>query len=267
MKVNNRQYHKFPPTNFSARCPQVRDADWVCRVIQDTLPHFSTTKQQSRIINFLKQNRSIIKYDKTPKTLNDVYEIIAETKLSPQYSSLEKKLQAIGRTINNLGVCRTEVNIVLNIGKLYDALYMTEIYRLGNCSENAAIAELILKMNNIHNACCASLHKGLKRMGINNWTDLDHCVCLFNRNGAPFSEKITKDTIILDPWVGKAGFAKDMERFYRNEFSNFFKLDPDEVFKYKRMEFVDIPDIAMSKLKEKYQPFIFKNKNRKFMQK
>ena len=267
MKVNKTQYTNYSPINFSARCPQVRDADWVCRVISDTLPHFSTTKQQIRIINYLKKHRSIIKYEETPKTLVDVYKIIINTKLSPKYKDIERKLASICRTITELGTRRLVTEQVIGQKKLYDALFLTEVYGFGNCIENAAIAVLILKMNNIQNACCASLHKGLKGMSMRDWSNLDHCVCVFNRNGEPFNEYITKNTIIVDPWVGKAGFAKDMERFYRNEFSHFFKLDPDEVFKYKRMDFVDIPSIAMDKLKGKYEQFIFKNKNRKFMEK
>ena len=266
MKINNNVHTNLSPKNFSARCPQIRDADWVCRVINETLPHFSTTKHQPRIINFLKKNRNILKYEKTPKTLIDVYKIITGTKIPAENTELRRMLSGILRTVVNLGSRRLETESVMGQKKLYDALFLTEVFRVGNCSENAALAELVLKMNNIHNACCASLHKGLKGMSIKDWKNLDHCVCVFNRNGAPFNEKVTKNTIIVDPWIGKAGFAKDMERFYRNELSRFFKLDADEVFKYKRMDFVDIPDIAMEKLKGKYEPFIFKNEKRKFMQ-
>jgi hypothetical protein len=130
----------------------------------------------------------------------------------------------------------------------------------------AMIAELILKMNGIHNACCASLNKGLQRCSYFEWKDLDHLVCVFNRDGSLFTGKPTKETIIIDPWANKAGFAKDMERFYRNEFSHLFKLDPDEVFKYEPAYIVDLPDFVMAKVKDKYHPFIFKNPVRKFMQ-
>ena len=58
-----------------------------------------------------------------------------------------------------------------------------------------------------------------------------------------------------------------MERFYRNEFSHFFKLDPDEVFKYEPAYIVDLSEFTMGKIKNKYHPFIFKNTHRKFMQK
>ena len=162
MKVDKNQYKCYSPVNFSARCPQVRDADWVCRVITHSLPHYSTTKQQPRIINFLKKNRSIIKYDETPKTLVDVYKIIVNTKLEPKYKNIERKLASICRTITELGTRRLATECVIGQKKLYDSLFLTEVYGLGNCVENAAIAELILKMNNIQNACCASLYKGLK---------------------------------------------------------------------------------------------------------
>ena len=57
----------------------------------------------------------------------------------------------------------------------------------------------------------------------------------------------------------------DMEKFYRNEFSGYFNLQSHEVFKYERLETVNLSDFAIEKLKEKYQQFVFKNKARSFM--
>ena len=253
--------------SFTSRCPQIRDAEWVCRVINHTFPHYSTSKQQVRIINLLKRNRSEIKFDTTPKTIADIYKIISGYKPSNPDSKLAKLLKTIQNMLGLYGIKRLTANSLFGMGnKVYESLYLMENYKFGNCSECAIIAELILKMNGINNACCASIHKGLKGMSVKDWTDLDHLICIFNKDGTPFADKITKETIIIDPWINKAGFAKDMERFYRNEFSHFFKLDPDEVFKYERAEIVNLEEFAMAKLQDKYHPFIFKNKSRKFMQ-
>ena len=57
-----------------------------------------------------------------------------------------------------------------------------------------------------------------------------------------------------------------MERYYRNECSDFFELTSDEVFKYQPIETVEISEIVMRNLTDSLPEFIFKNKNRKFMQ-
>ena len=252
---------------FSARCPQVRDADWVCRVINHTFPHFSSSKQQVRIINLLKRNRSTIKYDTTPKTLTDVYDILENFKPKDKTSKLSMQLKKIKEILERYAIKRFSAESEMGHGnKIFESLYLMEKFKFGNCSEMAMIAELILKMNGIQNACCASLNKGLQRSPITEWIDLDHLICVFNKDGSVFDGKITPQTIFIDPWANKAGFAKDMERFYRNEFSHFFKLDPDEVFKYEPAYIVDLSEFTMGKVKNKYQPFIFKNPHRKFMQ-
>lgn len=260
--INQSQY----TPNFTARCPEIRDAEWVCRVINHTFPHYSTTKQQIRIINLLKRNRSEIKYEKTPKVLAEVYEIFENYIPKITNSKLAKQLTSIKEMLEKTSTKRFTAERRMGRNKTFESLYLMEMFKFGNCTESAIIAELILKMNGIQNACCASLNKGLKRMPITEWTDLDHLICVFNKDGSIFTGTPSKHTIFIDPWLNKAGFAKDMERFYRNEFSHFFKLDPDEVFKYEPAYIVDISDFAMSKVKDKYHPFIFKNPFRKFMQ-
>ncbi len=258
--------NQYTPT-FTAKCPQIRDADWVCHVINRTFPHFSSSKQQVRIINLLKRNRSEIKYEKTPINLTEVYDILENFKPKDKKSKLAQQLKTIKETLERYAIKRFSAESLMGRGnKIFESLYLMEKFQFGNCSEMAMIAELILKMNGIHNACCASLNKGLQRSSYLDWKDLDHLVCVFNRDGSLFTGKPTKDTIIIDPWANKAGFAKDMERFYRNEFSHFFKLDPDEVFKYEPAYVVELSDFAMAKVKDKYHPFIFKNKSRGFMQ-
>ena len=261
--VNKSQYSQ----SFTARCPQIKDADWVCHVINQTFPHYSSSKQQVRIINLLKRNRSTIKYDTTPKTLTDVYDILENFKPKDKNSKLTKQLKTIKDILERYAIKRFSAESEMGHGnKIFESLYLMEKFKFGNCSECAMIAELILKMNGIKNACCASLNKGLKRAPISEWTDLDHLICVFNKDGSIFNGKITPHTIFIDPWVNKAGFANDMERFYRNEFSHFFQLDPDEVFKYEPAYIVDLPDFLMAKVKDKYHPFLFKSESRKFMQ-
>ena len=249
--------------NFNARCVQVRDADWVCQTISQNFPHFSPTKQQTRIIKFLEQNKNNFIFDKQPKTLSDVYEILLNNKNCTNNNKIKTFLDSIKTTLTLFADKRMLAQTFMQGDKLYESLCMVENFKLGNCSENAVLAEFILKLNNIHNACCAAMYK----KKYNNFEDLDHAICVFNRDGKPFDGNITKNTIIVDPWVGKADFAKNMERFYRDNFSNYFNINKDETFAYERAETVNLPDFALAKLKDNYSNLIFKNKNRKFMQK
>ena len=249
--------------NFNARCVQIRDADWVCRAVSQNFPHFSTSKHQTRIIKFLEQNKNNFIFDKQPKMLSDVYQILIDNKVSNCENKIKKFLFGIKKTLDFFADKRRLANGIMYENKLFEALYLLENFKLGNCSENAVLAEFVLKLNNIHNACCAAMYK----KKYNNFQDLDHAICVFNRDGKPFDGNITKNTIIVDPWVGKADFAKNMERFYRDNFSNYFNINKDETFAYERVETVNLPDFALAKLKDNYSNLIFKNKNRKFMQK
>lgn len=257
--------NNYANTSFKSRCPQIRDANWVCRTINHNLPHISATKHQARILNYLKHNRDIIKYDKTPRNLLEVYDILENVQINDNYKLEKKMADGVKNYLKNFAQKRFEISTNTKSNELDIILHSLENAKLGNCYENSIISELILKLNNINNACCASLYKGLQRMGENSWKDLDHAVCIFNRDGSNFTGEITKDTIIIDSWLGKADFAKNMENFYRNEFSQYFNLNFDEVFKYKKLNPLNISENKLSDLKNKYKFFIFTNTNRNFM--
>jgi len=263
MQVNKLNSTYEQNLTFNARCPQIRDADWVCRVINQTLPHSSTSKHQTRIIKFLKSHRDVLKYEWTPRNLAQICEILKK-KYRGCNNMLQQKMNNIKKFIENFGKKRLEAQDIMP-NKVFESLYLMEVFKVGNCSENAVLAELVLKMNNIRNACCATMFKAVPGDSCCDWSDLDHAVCVFNKDGSLFNGKKTKHTIVIDPWVGKAGFMDDMERFYRNELSGYFNIEPHELFKYERVETVYVSDFAMEKLKEKYTPFIFKNKTRSFM--
>ena len=43
MLINN-HYNNNNSAYFTAHCVQIRDAQWVCNTLNQTLPHFSTSK-------------------------------------------------------------------------------------------------------------------------------------------------------------------------------------------------------------------------------
>ena len=255
---------------FTARCPQVRDADWVCRVINHAMP-YSSTKHQPRIIRYLKAHEAILPCKKELNTMSDIYDFLDDVQFTEQHSAIQDTLMAIKRTIKRFGNKRLHAQETVGNGtfndNLYNTLYMMTQYKSGNCTENAIMAEFVMKMNGFPNAKCALLNKSNKKLGLNFEDSLDHLVCVFNRDQSSFDGKITSQTIIIDPWIGKADFAQNMERYYRYQFSDSFELTKDEVFKYRPIEVVDIPSIVMDKLRNKFPELLFKNQQRKFMQK
>lgn len=265
------QSHFYPQSNytFTARCPQVRDADWVCRVINHAMPN-SSTKHQPRIMRYLKANENILPCQDKLNTMADIYNFLDDIQFTEKHSAIIDTLMAIKRTIKRFGDKRLNAQNAVGYGtfsdNLYNALYMMTQYKSGNCTENAIVAELIMKMNGFPHAKCAILNKSNKKLGLQFEDSLDHLVCIFNKDKSCFNGKITPQTIIIDPWLGKADFAQNMERYYRNECSDFFELTSDEVFKYQPIETVEISEIVMRNLTDSLPEFIFKNKNRKFMQ-
>lgn len=257
---------KHATPHFTAKCVQIRDADWVCHKINKTFPHFSLSKHEARIIDFINKNKKLINPVFEPTNIIDAYEILEKIKKNKKNKSIYKKIRSIVKIINKFGDKRNFASSIMP-NNLFKSLYSFENLKIGNCSEHAIVAELILKMNGIKNATCAGLYKGHKNSKfISNWTDLDHSICVFNKDGSKFRGNISKHTIFIDSWLNKAGFAKDMERYYSNEHSKLFKLDTNETFKYDECETVLLSKNQMKKIKNKYHPFIFKNKNRDFMQ-
>ena len=109
---------------------------------------------------------------------------------------LQQKMNNIKKFIENFGKKRLEAQDIMP-NKVFESLYLMEVFKVGNCSENAVLAELVLKMNNIRNACCATMFKAVPGDSCCDWRDLDHAVCVFNKDGSLFNGKKTKHTILF----------------------------------------------------------------------
>ena len=259
--------NKIGTINHKARCVQIRDADWVCRTITQKLPHFSTTKQQPRIEKFLLQHAEVLKIDKPFNTLSDMMHHFDCFIFPEGHAELQEKVMNIRRMVRNFGSKRVQADEEIGTGywrdHLFETLHMLKNFKLGNCTENAIAAELILKINGMHNACCAILEKEYKEEDSLVRRSLDHLICVVNRDGSDFNGNITSETIIVDPWLDKADFARNTEQYYRNECSKFFELKDEDIIKYLKVSFVDINDAQI--IAKEFPEFVFKNKKRGFM--
>ena len=155
------------------------------------------------------------------------------------------------------------------IPPVYKCLKMLEVYKQGNCFENAKIAELILKMNGIKNAYTVFLKKN------NHY--IDHNFCLFNKdNGLNYQAKDNntftidpwdKKTIIIDPWCNKADFIDNMMIFYENRMKNHFNIDRKQNLTFEIHDIINLSEKDLGELREKFPQFVYKNSKRKFMDK
>lgn len=255
--------------NFGARCPQVRDAEWVCRVINQKIPHYSLSKQQGRMAKYIKDNFNIQGIDYKLTTANDIYDFIqnyAKFKSTPEFENMmdvfkNMFLKFSGERYLAEALTKSSKGVNPLLSTLF---FMTKIGK-GNCGENALIAELIMKMNGFDNARSVSFSK-IKKGVIGKPEKIDHIVCAFNKDNSPLNGKISSKTIFIDPWIGKADFAKNMERYYTDQFSFYFPLKSDEIFEYEIHDSVKLSERSVRNFKEILDDFIFRNAKRKFMQ-
>lgn len=269
------------PILFTARCPQIRDAQWVCHTVNTTLPHFSTSKfapyfkkyiENSSYLNYPKLtskhlffianllNNSILTiYDLKPLTFKEktlkCFEFIFMPKKVKQQVIMLNKIRDV---IYKVQQRRTELTLIENLYK--KALIMLN-NKIGNCYEDALSAELVLKINGINNAKTMALSQKDKI--------LDHALCVFNKDGSNFDGKIKKgNTIIIDPWFGKADFAENMFIYYKNHAGKYIDMYKDSELSLKTLcENIPITSSELENFRKEYPQFIFHNKSRKFMSK
>lgn len=123
------------------------------------------------------------------------------------------------------------------------------------------LAQSILKLNGVENAYVAGLRV--------DDAPIDHCVCVFNKDGSVFDGTVNKNTIIIDPWFGGgADFAANMFVKYKNMAAKFFT----SIHNDSKITFRDIHDFYISGterllLQLKHNNFVYHSKDysREFM--
>ncbi len=280
MKITNNYTDSY---FFTGRCVQIKDAQWVCHTVHTTLPHISTTKFKPAFTKLYFKNFPEQKNTTFPQTIYQLKLLMDNVNLltKDEYSKLNpveklkfklKRILSSKESKKDLKILTKCKELILNMGKyrnqyenskisqLKKTLTLLEQYKIGNCQEDAILAELILKMNGMKNATYATLLNESTRKQI------DHAVCIVNKDGSKFNGKITNKTIIIDPWAGKADFAKNMIPFYKNTMNEYFDINSNTAITFLPVETVYLTDDAINTLRKKYNSFIYKNKTRKFMQ-
>lgn len=276
MKINFQNHN-----TFTSRTPQIRDAQWVCHTVNTVLSHKSTTKFLPMYRKTLLKSKWI-NANREIKSITDVAKILHNSILRDEdlkFFSIHKKLQykfkklfmtdkdkkgldkliAIQNHIRSIAIAR--YNCEGEAPTVLQALKLLKDFQLGNCLEDGLLAELILRINGIKNAKTVNIIDSR-----NPKEPLDHVLCIFNRDGSEFDGKVTKDTIIIDPWCDKADFASNMKLFYNNVMQNHLELPPMEFMQFSGFKCSDSVDSILEELKEYFPQFIYPNKNRRFME-
>ncbi|MBR1461302.1 hypothetical protein IJ596_06700 [bacterium] len=283
-----------PNIHFQSRCVEIRDCEWVIRTFYRELPHFSQTKFKPLVVKYYNREKALLDAKKPPKfslkalMKADFYSKILHPKdffknfkikpliekylKLPQTKAEENKFY---EKIVNLNMLLKRIDgkrLLLYHGEgnenIYTILHIIKDYKLGNCFEEAKVMELIMRLNGIKNICTALPYSGAN--------ELDHLVCVFNRDGTKFDGKITNSTIIIDPWIQKADFAHNIFKYYKNVIAqNMCAVDsltgsripfnPNDKITLKPHEELKLTYADIEALKIEFPNLIFRNKKREFM--
>ena len=219
--------------SFQKRCPQIRDAQRVCHIINGSYAHVSDTRIRPALYNLMVKDN-----------VSDGF----KSKYLVRFKMFIEHMKEVRDTFQG-----SVKGLLPDKSRPMKIFQQLKLYHMGNCYENAIAAEAILKLNGVPNACCAVLKRGN--------TVIDHIVCVFNRDGSKFDGKIINNhTIIVDPWLGKTDFANKMFKFYDNDCQIRLNLkDRSGKFGLGDIRETNISDYDKTLMKE-YMPELFYKK-------
>ncbi len=210
--------------SFTGTRQVLRDADWICRKTSSAFPMISPTK-----IYFSNPER-ILKNRKFTTFLWAKSLQLQEDRKDRRFLKSPFKF-------------------------LSEVLYSACNHKVGNCSEFVSIAEMIAKMNGVKNCYRVSM------TDLNKSGKLDHTALLVTKN--PIDSRIisSKESIIIDPWLGISGRAADVVTRYEKEFSKILGLSGDTAIGFRVNKSLDLSGKELDILRTVHPDLIFKKKD------
>ncbi len=214
---------------FTARAPQVRDAEKFCRLVGAEFPAVSSTKYTE------------FKFAKAKDRFQHVIDNITENDKNYIRDPLDK--------------ARSKSGYKEAIMTLIEAV---KEHKIANCADFAKLCSAICHMNGVE-VIQPELHLVTKD-GILTNKIVDHAVLMIKPAKMKFIEKMSKlkDVIIIDPWLGFADFAPNIERKFKGEYSKFFgiKDEYDIALTPFAPQGIKFDSEIIETLREKYPQFI-----------
>ncbi|MBO7671840.1 hypothetical protein J6S88_00370 [bacterium] len=220
---------------FTARCRSIETARTACRKIS----LYSTTKKQPFISELQVTNVEAMEFFED---------------LRNNYSNFERRGGRIANILTAyldcsdlLGSNRRTAGKKLNFQSAKKLLDYVSSVHFGNCGESAESVALILKMNGIEDVYIATVKNGEK--------EVNHEICIFNRDGSPFDGTIKNNqTIIVDAWSGIVDFANTALKDIKSLCSKHFNLNKNHDLKVdtKHIARFELNDTELSTLKRRY---------------
>ena len=235
-----------PKVNFTGRCPQIKTAYKVCHIVNENLPHVSSTKV-SPMFEKMKW-KFTDSYDKFLNH-NPLFPLSCSNASEKKFFNLMLCQRELIRRMNNVRDCFSSKSKT-DFERVNNTISQLKFARLGNCMENADASAAIMKMNGFNNVYTAHLKRGDEK--------IDHMVCLFNKDGSPFNGDWNKNTIILDSWTGVCDFAGNMFKKYENMFKDYFYIPRDGKFGFDHIKSLNLSDNELIQLKQSYPELLFK---------
>lgn len=214
--------------SFTSRNSVIRDADWVMRKVNSEFPHFSPTKARIQYSDL---------FDKNIKLKEYVEDKNADLKAE--------------RFLNQCVFDRFKM-LKNTIATMMDG-------RLGNCYEEATVADLILKMNGFKNSYRARF---LTDFGTKK---IDHTITFIDKN--PTGEYYNPHKlIIIDPWLGITDYADKIFKIYKTKYNNYFRMSNSQEFDLQLKPDLNLTEEQLNYFRKKYPQLIYKSTgNHKFM--
>lgn len=189
--------------SFKSRNEAIRNADRITRAVNSIYPHISESKSRINIRHF--------------------QEIHYPLPICYKFGNLNLK------NSNKIDYLRYRSGEGIDAFK--NIIDMLKNKKIGNCYEEAILAQIIGKINGIKNIYPAKIFFNKNSSGCQ--TQLDHVVSIITekpfKKGYKYNFK-NKDAIVIDSWLGITEYIGDYIRRIKTNFIDLFSNIPD--FKY-----------------------------------
>lgn len=196
------------------------------------------------MISFKSRNQAIKNADKITRLAHSVYPHISESRIrtSVGHQLLVSKSEKNGYKLSNMVLKNsTKIDTLRyksgeGIDLFRNILDMLKTHKIGNCYENAVLAEIIGKINGIKNIYPVKIYFNRNSSGAK--TQLDHVVTIItdiNLNKNVKYDLTNKSAIVLDPWLGITEYVSEYVNKLRNDFEKIFSKIPDDSISIRKI--------------------------------